>query len=78
MKKSPLTEEETKELELFNSLPYDELVEYVKNKPIVESKENVIKDLSKTLEEFMATYDAVDLTEYLGSLGIKLDTNERY
>lgn len=78
MKKSPLTEEELKEVELFNSLPYDELVEYVKNKPIVESKENVIKDLNMTYEEFMATYDSVDLTEYLGSLGMKLDTNERY
>lgn len=73
MKKSPLTEEEIKEVELFNSLPYDELVEYVKNKPILESKENVIKDLDMTYEEFISTYDAVDLSHYLNSTSIKLD-----
>ena len=72
MKKSPLTKEEIKEVELLNSLSYDDIVEYEKNKPITESKDNVIKDLDLTYEEFMATYDAVDLTNYLNSLGIKL------
>lgn len=72
MKKFPLTKEEIKEVELLNSLSYDDIVEYVKNKPITESKDNVIKDLDLTYEEFMATYDAVDLTNYLNSLGIKL------
>lgn len=55
MKKSPLTKEEIKEVELLNSLSYDDIVEYVKNKPITESKDNVIKDLDLTYEEFMAT-----------------------
>ena len=72
MKKSPLTKEEIKEVELLNSLSYDDIVEYEKNKPITESKDNVIKDLDLTYEEFMATYDAVDLTNYLNTLGIKL------
>lgn len=73
MKKSPLTEEEIKEVELFNSLPYDELIEYIKNKPILESKENVIKNLDMTCEEFVSAYDAVDLSHYLNSAGINLD-----
>ncbi len=72
MKRSPLTKEEIKGVELLNSLSYDDIVEYVKNKPITESKDNVIKDLDLTYEEFMATYDAVDLTNYFNSLGIKL------
>ena len=72
MKKFPLTKEEIKEVELLNSLSYDDIVEYVKNKPITESKDNVIKDLDLTYEEFMATYDAVDLTNYFNSLGIQL------
>ena len=55
MKKFPLTKEEIKEVELLNSLSYDDIVEYVKNKPITESKDNVIKDLDLTYEEFMAT-----------------------
>lgn len=55
MKKSPLTKEEIKEVELLNSLSYDDIVEYEKNKPITESKDNVIKDLDLTFEEFMAT-----------------------
>ena len=55
MKKSPLTKEEIKEVELLNSLSYDDIVEYEKNKPITESKDNVIKDLDLTYEEFMAT-----------------------
>ena len=70
--KVSITKEEIKEVELLNSLSYDDIVEYVKNKPITESKDNVIKDLDLTYEEFMATYDAVDLTNYLNSLGIKL------
>lgn len=48
MKKFPLTIEEIKEVELLNSLSYDDIVEYVKNKPITESKDNVIKDLDLT------------------------------
>ena len=48
MKKFPLTKEEFKEVELLNSLSYDDIVEYVKNKPITESKDNVIKDLDLT------------------------------
>ena len=48
MKKFPLTKEEYKEVELLNSLSYDDIVEYVKNKPITESKDNVIKDLDLT------------------------------
>lgn len=48
MKKSPLTKEEIKEVELLNSLSYDDIVEYEKNKPITESKDNVIKDLDLT------------------------------
>lgn len=55
MKKSPLTKEEIKEVELLNSLSYDDIVECEKNKPITESKDNVIKDLDLTYEEFMAT-----------------------
>lgn len=55
MKKSPLTKEEIKEVELLYSLSYDDIVEYEKNKPITESKDNVIKDLDLTYEEFMAT-----------------------
>lgn len=55
MKKFPLTKEEIKEVELLNSLSYDDIVEYEKNKPITESKDNVIKDLDLTYEEFMAT-----------------------
>lgn len=64
MKKSPLTLEEQKEVELFNSLPYDELVEYINRKNLTETKENVIKDIDMTFEEFLATYDAVDLSKY--------------
>lgn len=64
MKKSPLTLEEQKEVELFNSLPYDELVEYINHKNLTEAKENVIKDIDMTFEEFLATYDAVDLSKY--------------
>ena len=37
-----------KEVELLNSLSYDDIVEYVKNKHITESKDNVIKDLDLT------------------------------
>ena len=48
IKKFPLTKEEIKEVELLNSLSYDDIVEYVKNKPITESKDNVIKDLDLT------------------------------
>lgn len=48
MKKFPLTKEEIKEVELLNSLSYDDIVEYVKNNPITESKDNVIKDLDLT------------------------------
>ena len=48
MKKSPLTKEEIKEVELLNSLSYDDIVECEKNKPITESKDNVIKDLDLT------------------------------
>ena len=48
MKKFPLTKEEIKEVELLNSLSYDDIVEYVKNKTITESKDNVIKDLDLT------------------------------
>lgn len=64
MKKSSLTLEEQKEVELFNSLPYDELVEYINRKNLTETKENVIKDIDMTFEEFLATYDAVDLSKY--------------
>lgn len=72
MKKSPLTIDEQKELDFLKSLSYDELAEYAKHHQLVESKENVIKDLDMTYEEFLSTYDAVDLISFLGSFGLKI------
>ena len=71
MKKSPLTEKEQKEVELFQSLSYYELVEYVNKRNLVEVKEQPIRELDMTLEEFLETYDAVDLSKYFQGINKK-------
>ena len=71
-KKTLLSEEEMKEIELFKTLSYDELVEYIENKPINESTTNECQELDMTYEEFISTYDAVDFGEFLSSFEIKI------
>ena len=71
-KKTLLSEEEMKEIELFKTLSYDELVEYIENKPINESTTNECQELDMTYEEFISTYDAVDFGEFLSSFGVKI------
>ena len=71
-KKTLLSEEEMKEIELFDTMSYDELVEYLENKPLNESATNECQELDMTYEEFISTYDAVDFGEFLGSFGVKI------
>ena len=71
-KKTLLSEEEMKEIELFETLPYDELVEYIESKPLNESTANECQELDMTYEEFISTYDAVDFGEFLSSVEIKI------
>ena len=71
-KKSLLAEEDLKEIELFNTLPYDELVGYIENKPLNEATMNDWQKLDMTYEEFISTYEAVDLGEFLSSFDIKM------
>lgn len=73
MKKSPLTAEELREVEIFDSLSYDELLDYIKRQSLLESKETVIKDIDMTYDEFVSTYDSVNLGDFLGSFGVKLE-----
>lgn len=71
-KKTLLSEEEMKEIELIDSLSYDEVVEYLENKPLNESTTNDCQELDMTYEEFISTYDAVDFGEFLSSFGVKI------
>lgn len=71
-KKTLLSEEEMKEIELFKTLSYDELVEYIENKRLNESITNECQELDMTYEEFISTYDAVDFGEFLSSFGVKI------
>ena len=71
-KKTLLSEEEMKEIELFKTLSYDEIVEYLENKSLNESTTNECQELDMTYEEFISTYDAVDFGEFLSSFGVKI------
>ena len=61
-----------KEIELFKTLSYDEIVEYLENKSLNESTTNECQELDMTYEEFISTYDAVDFGEFLSSFGVKI------
>ena len=43
MKKSPLTEEELIDVEIFDTLSYDELLDYIKRQSLMELEKTVIK-----------------------------------
>lgn len=73
MKKSLLTENEMREIEYLDSLPYEEYVEHLRSMPINESTEQGIKKLDMTYDEFLKAYDYVDLTSLLQSFCINSD-----
>lgn len=71
-KKSPLTEEQLKEVELINSMTYDEVTEYFEKCMLNESASDNIKPLGMSIEEFMEQYDCVDMSSLLKSFGITI------
>ena len=71
--KTPLTEEELKELELINNMTYEEVTEYFEKSMLNESNtDNTIEPLDMTIEEFMEKYDYVDMSSLLKSFGVTL------
>jgi hypothetical protein len=69
-KKTPLTEEELKEVELLNNMTYDEVTEYFEKSMLNESNGDNIKPLGMSIEEFMEKYDCVDISSLLKSFGV--------
>lgn len=69
-KKSPLTEEQLKEVELINGMTYDEVTEYFEKSILDESTTDNIIPLNMSMEEFMEKYDCVDLSGLLKSYGV--------
>ena len=70
---SLLTEEEVKEMELINNMDYEEMTEYFEKENLKDAnKQTEIRPLGMSIEEFMEKYDAVDLSSFLESFGVKL------
>ena len=75
-----LTEEQQKELELISSMTYDELNEWAKQFPICEGKSiddytQYIDDM--TPEEFIKTYDLIDITDRIMNCGNMANDDDR-
>jgi L-lysine 2,3-aminomutase len=68
--KTPLTEEELKEVELINAMTYDEVTEYFEKSMLNESNTDNIKPLGMSIEEFMEKYDCVDISSLIKSFGV--------
>ena len=70
---SLLTKEEVKEMELINNMDYEEMTEYFEKENLKDAnKQTEIRPLGMSIEEFMEKYDAVDLSSFLESFGVKL------
>ena len=69
-KKTPLSEEQLKEVDLINSMTYDEVREYFERAMLNESVTDNIKPLGMSIEEFMEQYDCVDMSSLLESFGV--------
>ena len=69
---SLLTKEEVKEMELINNMDYEEMTEYFEKENLKDAnKQTEIRPLGMSIEEFMEKYDAVDLSSFLESFGVK-------
>lgn len=71
-RKSLLSEEDLDEIELFDTLSYEELMDYLANRPLNETNQPEIQELDMTYEEFLSTYDVVDLGDFLNSFGVNI------
>lgn len=71
-KRLPFNEEELKEFKLVEHMSYDEMVDHFSKKALTESTSIPIRELDMTLEEFQNTYDCVDMSQFLGSYGLKI------
>lgn len=74
-----LTKEQQEMLELIGSMSYDEVNEWAKQFPICEGKSiddytQYIDDM--TPEEFIKTYDLIDITDRILSCGNMINDND--
>ena len=73
-----LTKEQQEELDMIKSMSYEELNEWASKLPICEGKSalDYAQYIDMTPEEFIKTYDLIDITDRILSCGNMINDND--